>query len=104
MCVLNVLNVTGGATWRVGSCGGCVSFKDLRVVALRAGCARVNSINIGAHVTGFVTTAARHHLINAICMLNASNAGNDANTIDVDGMELSISPLLWVVLIGPCLL
>ena len=62
------------------------------------------SIDIGAHVAGPMTTAARQYLIGSIDVLDAVNATYDANTLQVDGMELGIPPLLCFACAHPVLL
>jgi len=103
VCVLDVLDMTGGAARYRRFCSICGCFEDLRVVALRAGCARISSINVGAHITSLVTTAARHHLVRRVRVMNTRNARNGTNTFDVESVKLRVSPLLRVVSIGPVL-
>ena len=105
MLVLNMLYMTGSATRRFNPHHGAGSFmEDLVVVAPRAGCARKSSVNISAHVPGFMTSTARHLSVNCVHVFKPDKAGGDANAVDVYGVELHISPLLGLARSHPVLL
>ena len=56
--VIDVLDMAGGAAWSFNSCRTLVLLKDLGIMTMGAGCARIISIDIGAHVACLMTTAA----------------------------------------------
>jgi len=58
MRVLDVLDMARGATGSFHSCGALVLLKDLGIMTMGAGCARIISIDIGAHIACLMTTAA----------------------------------------------
>src|SRR5258705_5811945 len=100
MYVLDMLNVTRGAARRVEPGNVCRPFKKLRIMTLRASCARIAAIDFSAQVACLVTTRARQYLIACVQVLNAADSGNYPNPMHMNRVELCISPLLSVALIG----
>ena len=98
--VLDVLYVTRSTTRRVdlGMSGGRGLVKDFRVMTLAASCFGKGTIDIYAHVSGFMTTTARQNL-HAVFIRGSVDSMHRANVIEMDAVKLRIPPLVLIVLI-----
>jgi len=97
MRVLDVLDMTRSTARCLDSCRAFILIEDLGVVTPPTGRARINPVDVGAHVACFMTTTARHDLRGYIDVFNSVDTGDNPNAVDVDGVKLSISPLLRLV-------
>lgn len=96
MRIPRVFDVAGSATHCRALRDGSF-IEDSRVVTGLACRTWIIPVDVVACVPGLVTTTARQHPVNAVTLVDAVDAGNDTDAVEVYAMKLSVSPLSSLV-------